>query len=293
MVPGNIQEKYLSRYKMKITRRQFIKKAALYGGIGILASYPVLVETHLLHINHYNIPVSNLPHSFHGFKIVHITDIHFGPLVSLNFVRNVIHKANAIPADMIVCTGDYVHEKHSKTHIDTVWPVLSQLKAQYGVYSVLGNHDHWADFEQSQYWLERTGQNLRHKSVKISKDGEDLWLAGAGDHFEDSLGIDKALKNVPPDNCKIVLAHNPDSADQMFRSTVDLFISGHTHGGQVNIPFVGPLILPVANKNYSSGYIQSEKFGVFISRGIGWAIIPVRFNCFPEIAVLNLTPMES
>ena len=265
---------------------------SLYGGIGLLGSYPVFIEGNILQINHYNIPVTNLPNSFSGFKIVHITDIHYGPLVSLDFVKKVIGKANSINGDMIVCTGDYVHERNEIEQIDTVWPIISQLKATYGVYSVLGNHDHWADFNKSEYWLNKSGQNIRHKSVKIGKNGEEIWLGGAGDYYEDSVGIDRAFENVPQEKCKIVLAHNPDTADQNFITTVDLVVSGHTHGGQVKIPFVGTPILPVENKKYSSGYIQTPKTGVFISRGIGWTIIPVRFNCFPEIAVLNLIPKQ-
>jgi uncharacterized protein len=98
------------------------------------------------------------------------------------------------------------------------------------------------------------------------------------------------MKPVPKDDCRIVLAHNPDSADTILESKPDLVISGHTHGGQVNIPFIGTPVLPVKNKNYSFGLKRSiENIPVFISRGIGWAIYPVRFNCFPEIAVLTLT----
>ena len=97
------------------------------------------------------------------------------------------------------------------------------------------------------------------------------------------------LKDIPKSDCRIVLAHNPDTADTDFLSRVDLMISGHTHGGQVNIPFIGTPILPVRNKNYSCGLKTSLRgIKVFISRGIGWAIYPIRFNCFPEIAVLEL-----
>ncbi|NQU39869.1 MAG: hypothetical protein HQ523_07955 [Lentisphaerae bacterium] len=96
---------------------------------------------------------------------------------------------------------------------------------------------------------------------------------------------------MPESDCRIVLAHNPDTADTSFSSRVDLMLSGHTHGGQVRIPFIGPPVLPVRNKNYSSGLKSSLRGAtVFISRGIGWAILPVRFNCFPEIAVLELIP---
>jgi predicted MPP superfamily phosphohydrolase len=116
-------------------------------------------------------------------------------------------------------------------------------------------------------------------------------LAGAGDLWEDHSDLDDLLRKVPGSECRIVLAHNPDTADTKYSSRVDLMISGHTHGGQVDIPFVGTPVLPVRNKNYSSGLKRSPRgCRVFISKGIGWAIYPVRFNCFPEIAVLELVP---
>jgi predicted MPP superfamily phosphohydrolase len=111
---------------------------------------------------------------------------------------------------------------------------------------------------------------------------------GAGDLWEDHVGLDGLLGHLGRRECRIVLAHNPDTADTAFESRVDLMIAGHTHGGQINVPFCPP-ILPVRNKNYSWGMKASRKgVPVFISRGIGWGVLPVRFDCFPEIAVLEL-----
>jgi predicted MPP superfamily phosphohydrolase len=135
--------------------------------------------------------------------------------------------------------------------------------------------------------------NLRHKAVPLSRAGKTLWLGGAGDLWEDHVNLDQVLKDVPDDACRIVLAHNPDTADTDYTTRVDLIISGHTHGGQVKIPFIGTPMLPVKNKAYSSGFICSPKTGVFISRGIGWAALPIRFNCFPEIAILRLSAAQN
>jgi predicted MPP superfamily phosphohydrolase len=107
--------------------------------------------------------------------------------------------------------------------------------------------------------------------------------------WEDHLGLDALLAEVPPDECRIVLAHNPDTADSAYSTQVDLFLSGHTHGGQVRLPGGHAPVLPVANKAYSSGLVYSSRgTPLFISRGIGWAVYPVRVNCTPEIAVLEL-----
>ncbi len=276
---------------MKITRRNFLKRACWFGSLGLLANYPVFIERYLVLTNRYRITVPNLPRNFSGFRIVHLSDLHYGPLVPLELVRHVIDRANRLKPDLIVCTGDYVHEKNATNQIDKVWPVLSRLSAPLGVYSVLGNHDHWADTVRSDYWLKRTGQDLRHKLVRIEREGKHFWLAGAGDLWEDHRNLDGLLTKVPDKDCRIALAHNPDTADTGYSSRVDLMLSGHTHGGQVDIPFFGTPVLPVRNKNYSSGVKYSPRgCKLFISKGIGWGIYPVRFNCFPEIAVLELIP---
>lgn len=276
---------------MEITRRQFLKRVCSLGAIGFLASYPIFIERYIVLTNTYRISVPNLPKAFTGFRIIQLSDLHYGFLVPLELIRNVVEQANELKPDIIVCTGDYVHEKNSTTQIDQVWPILSKLTAPSGVYSVLGNHDHWADTDRSDYWLKQTQQDLRHKTVRIERERQQLWIAGAGDLYEDHRNLDILLEKIPDSECRIVLAHNPDSADTPFSKRVDLMISGHTHGGQVNIPFIGTPILPVQNKNYSSGLKLSPRgCKVFISKGIGWAIYPIRFNCFPEIAVLELVP---
>jgi uncharacterized protein len=279
--------------KMQINRRTFLKFGLLGGGAALLASYPIFIERYIVQVNKYLIPISRLPKSFEGFTIVHLTDLHYGPLVPFPLMKLVVERANSIPRDMTICTGDYIHERNSTNQIDKIWPLLASLRAPFGVLSVLGNHDHWGDTERSIFWLEKTGQNLRHQIRKIERNGESLWFVGAGDLWEDHINIENIMEPIPSNDCRIVLAHNPDSADTIFNPKPDLVISGHTHGGQVNIPLVGTPVLPVRNYNYSFGLKKSiGNFPVFISRGIGWAILPVRFNCLPEIAVLKLTGKE-
>ena len=277
-----------------MNRRGFLRWGGMVGAAGLLASYPVFIERYLILTNHYLVPVPNLPQAFSGLRVVQLTDLHYGSLVPLAVIWYVIDRANSLRHDLIVCTGDYVHERAATTQIDTVWPLLARLEAPLGVQSVLGNHDHWANTERSQHWLRLTGQDLRHKTKTIEKSGEKLWIAGAGDLWEDHRNLDDIMSGIPESDCRIVLAHNPDTADSRFSTRIDLMISGHTHGGQVDIPFFGPPVLPVRNKTYSNGLKTSPRgTRVFISKGIGWAIYPVRFNCPPEIAVLELVPNET
>ncbi len=272
-----------------MNRRSFLKRCSLTAAIAAICGYPLLVERYLFQVNRYQIPVAGLPPEFEGFTIVHLTDLHYGFLMPMVVIRHLIHQANALKKDVIVCTGDYVHEHNRTEQIDRVWPELSKLQAVHGVYSVLGNHDHWADSSRSLDWLHRSGQDVRHQAVSISRGAARLWIGGAGDFWEDDPGIDRAFKTVPPGETKILLAHNPDTIDTAYHTRLNLVISGHTHGGQVILPFWGPPILPVINKRYASGVVATEKTMLFISRGLGWAILPVRLNCLPEIAVLRLS----
>ena len=271
-------------------RREFLKRSAVTAGAALLAGcYPVFIERYLVRFPLVRIPVPNLPAEFEGLRILHLTDIHYGALVPLFFVEKLTGKSLTIGADMIVCTGDYIHERRSTRQIDEVWPLLSELRAPMGVHSVLGNHDHWANTERSLFWMKKSGQGIRGKARRFEREGKALWIAGAGDLWEDDIAIDMLLEGIPEEECRIVLAHNPDSADGPFAERIDLMISGHTHGGQVNLPFIGAPVLPVQNKNYSWGLKKSTKgHPVFISKGVGWAIYPVRFNCFPEIPLLEL-----
>ncbi|MFZ1289694.1 MAG: metallophosphoesterase [Melioribacteraceae bacterium] len=271
-------------------RRKFIKRSLVIGGGALLlSSYPIFIERYLIKINTYKIPITNLPKEFEGFRIVHLTDLHYGFLVPEMIINYIVEKTNSLNKDAIFLTGDYVHAKNTTKEIDIVWPILNKLEARYGVYNVLGNHDHWADTDKSLQYLNKSGQNIQHIAKAIQKGDSKIWIGGTGDLWEDKIEIDKTFQKVPESDTKLLLAHNPDTADLQFETNVDLILSGHTHGGQVNIPFIGTPVLPVKNKNYSSGFIKTKHSNLFISRGIGWAVLPVRFNCSPEIAILELT----
>jgi uncharacterized protein len=273
----------------KLTRRQFLRLSAL-SAAGLAFSYPVFIERLNVQLNTYTIPVPRLPPAFEGFTIVQLSDLHLGLLTSAEFLADVLKRAGEVPTDIILNTGDYVHLRKTRAEIDEIWPMLMGLRAPQGVYSILGNHDHWADTQRSLEWLERSGQNLRRRAQLFERGGQRLWLAGAGDLRNDHQPIDSLLREIPPEDCRIVAAHNPDSADTAFTAPVDLWICGHTHGGQVVLPFLGPPVLVVRNRNYTSGLKSSRKGqAVFISRGIGWGTLPIRLNCYPEIAVLKLT----
>ena len=258
--------------------------------IGLLLCYGVFVERYLIQVNTYDAHFHNLPAEFNGFKILIVTDLHYGTLMPEFWVRRVLEKANGAGADLIVCLGDYVRKRNTGADLRAVWPMLKKLRSPHGVYFVNGNHDHWADEDLALKLLRDSGGSLRHTHAFVRKGASSIAVAGCGDFYEDFSGADTALRDVPEKTFRIALAHNPDTADLPRGARVDLFLCGHTHGGQVIIPFIGrSIMLPVLNKNYNYGLktgLHNEK--IFISRGIGWAIFPIRLNCRPELAIVRL-----
>ena len=269
----------------RITRRTFLMGLA---GAGLATGYPVLVERVMVQVNHYDIPIVGLAPPFDGFRLVHLSDLHYAEFTSASWLGRVLDRAQEEAGDLIVLTGDYVHARKTREQLDTIWPELTRIDAPFGVRMVLGNHDHWADSDHALGLLEASGRSLRNRAEVLRKDGAELVLAGTGDLWEDEVRIDETLAGQDPASPRIVLAHNPDTADLPHRERVDLFVCGHTHGGQVRLPVLGAPILAVANKAYDQGLRWSARSRLFINRGIGWAGLPIRQNCPPEIAVLHL-----
>lgn len=278
-----LQSGLIASVSMEFSRRTLFTFA---GGATLLGVYSVFIERYLVQINEYEVPVAHLPPAFEGYRIAHLTDLHLGLLVSRQFVKEVVSTVNDVGADMIACTGDYVHD--TSDEVRAVWPLLSRLHAPDGALAVLGNHDHWADEEESLRLLESSGMSVRHRVRPIVRGDDRLLIFGAGDHYEDTFGEGALPSKLGERDALVVLAHNPDSADFKGKGRVDLMLSGHTHGGQVRVVGWGAPILPVENKLYDQGLKRVEQTSLFISRGIGWAIAPVRFACAPEIAVLTL-----
>ncbi len=252
--------------------------------------YTVFIERYLVTFPRYEIYLKDLPPAFDGFRVLQISDLHYGKLMPAFWVEYLIKKCNEQNPDIIAGTGDYVHAKNTTKELESVWPILRRLKAAQGVYFVNGNHDHWAGDSRSMQLLEESGFSVRHRNQRIQIGAESIVIAGAGDYYEDKPGFNEAMRGVLPHDFVVMLAHNPDTADLPHDRRVNLYVTGHTHGGQVRIPLLelSP-VLPVKNKKYDMGLKKNAKGeSIFISKGIGWAILPVRFYVRPEIPVLVL-----
>jgi predicted MPP superfamily phosphohydrolase len=188
-------------------------------------------------------------------------------------------------ADAILVGGDFISTVEG---IPAATEEIARLGAPYGVFACLGNHDHWTAPESVAEAPTGAGVNvLRNRAISLR---EGLWLAGVDDVWEEQDDLDTALEGVPGGAATILLAHEPDFADRAAEDgRVALQLSGHSHGGQVRLPIIGPPILPYLGERYSAGLYEVGEMQLYVTRGVGVIAPPVRFNCRPEVTIITLT----
>ena len=235
------------------------------------------------------IRLKRLPRSLDGFKIIHLSDTHHSPFTSLEHIKRAINVANRLKPDMFVLTGDYV--SHEREYIAPVAAELARLKAEFGVHACLGNHDHWTDADLVTHLFRGEGINvLVNQGSRFQARGASFWLAGVDDHMVGKTDLPAALRGSFPDEMKLLLAHNPIIFREAARWGVDLTLSGHTHGGQIKFRDEDKRLLP--RRKLSSGLHRRRDSQIYITRGIGTVVVPMRFQCPPEISLLELRTSE-
>lgn len=244
-----------------------------------------LAEANSISVENIKIKLKRLPKELDGFRLVHLSDIHHSPFTSLEHISRVVEVSNRLKPDMFVLTGDYV--SHESEYIAPVAEVLAQLKAEYGIYACLGNHDHWTDAELVTHLFRGEGINLLiNEGFRFEARNTKFWLAGVDDLMVGKTDVRAALAGSNEDEFKILLAHNPQIVRRAARYDVDLMLSGHTHGGQVKLRDEEKRILP--RRRLSSGLHRRQNTQVYITRGIGTVVLPVRYQCPPEVSVIEL-----
>jgi predicted MPP superfamily phosphohydrolase len=233
------------------------------------------------------IALRRLPATFDGLRIVHLTDIHHSLFTPLEEVERAVYLANHLEPDLVALTGDYV--TFSPAYIHPVARALGKLRARHGVYAVLGNHDFQVDAEEITRALRSHRiRVLRNSRRPLRAAGETLWILGVDDLWWSSDDLPAALKAVPARDAKILLCHNPLGIWQASRYSIDLVLSGHTHGGQVRVPGFRHLYRSKLGERFVEGWNRLNGTQIYVSRGIGKVIVPIRFDCPPEIACLRL-----
>ncbi len=244
---------------------------------------------HRYAIEELSVEVSGLDSTFDGMRIVHITDIHLGQWVSTNRLEGIVGLVNDLRPDAIAMTGDFVSYVLDDVAQD-LKQTLAKLRAPEGVFSVLGNHDHWTDPTYVRELLMASGSHILDNDVfSIVRGGAILQIAGIDSVMVGADQIEHVLDRLSDQGPAILLAHEPDFADiSAATGRFALQLSGHSHGAQVVLPGVGPLVNGPHFRNYPSGRYEVNGMTLYTNRGLGTNVFWTRFNCPPEIAVITL-----
>ena len=245
-----------------------------------------LTEPYLLTIEHHAIQLAKLPQAFDGFRIVHLSDIHHSPFTSREQIERAVETANRLKPDIIALTGDYI--SHDRRYAAPCAELLGRLRARHGVFAVLGNHDHWTDAALITDLFRAEGITvLVNQGMRFEQRGEAFWLAGVDDTMVGLEDLSLALAGARESEMKLLLAHNPIILRRAARAHVDLVLSGHTHGGQVKFRSE-QAASGKPRRRLLRGLGRQGETQIYVTRGLGTVVLPIRYGCPPEVSLLEL-----
>jgi len=273
------------------------------GGLGLTCgvaavgfTYASVRETTNIVTEHVEFRLRRLGAEFDGLRVAQISDLHFRPYTGEREIAATVKAVNDTHPDVIVMTGDYVTStwifslgQRTADGIEDCAEILKGLRAPLGVYAILGNHDWGTDPDRIAEALRGAGiKVLRNEAVAIERGKSRLWIAGTDCAFFQHADMERTLAPVRDDDTVLLLAHEPDFADYAARYPVDLQLSGHSHGGQIVAPLVGPPHLPRLGKKYVRGRYKVRNMELYTNRGIGVVGLPMRYQGLPGVTSIRL-----
>lgn len=283
----------------RFSRRALLAGTAVSAAALGLGLYSTEIERHFIDVVSKTILIAGLPEAFHGFRIAQMSDIHLEHFTEDFFLRRGVAKINELKPDLVLITGDYISNNVSGPD-DRAYSAMPHCgEILHGLecplrYGSLGNHDVAVDAHAVIDMLTTHGITpLVNRYVPLERGGQRLWLAGLDDCYFGAPDLDAAI---PDDHTSpvILMCHEPDFITSIVRHAkspdIDLVLSGHSHGGQVRLPFAGALQLPPMGREYSMGHYKVANVQLYVNRGLGTVGLPIRFNCPPEITHLTLQP---
>ena len=278
----------------KLSRRELLA-GGIAGAFGLVGG-ELLTEPNRIQVVHQRVAIKGLPEPFRGYRVGVMSDMHWGDSIDMTYMYRACNALLELKPDVICFPGDFIHGRDRKTKVlPRLDGVLESLDAPDGVFGVLGNHDHWTGEKYSIQQIEDHSrvQLIDNRSKVIERKGKLLAIGGVGDLWEGKVLLSQAFKGVSPDVPRILLSHNPDTAQAMDdRDTrVDLQISGHTHGGQIFVPGIVDLTTRVSQygSKFNRGLVQGARHQVFVSKGIGRPH-GMRLFAPPDVVCLHLIP---
>jgi len=284
--------------KTHFTRRRFLLTGAC-AGAG-LAIYSGEIERHWIETARSEVFLLGLPRAFDGFRIAQLSDIHLDDYTEPFLLRDAVNQINRMNPDAVFLTGDFVTHGlvPKRFELGTAWQcanLLNQIQCP-NRYGVLGNHDVVVGSQEVTKALTANSITmLVNEYVPIERGGARFWLAGLDDPVagrpNPEKTIPESIRNIP-DEPIVLLSHAPDYADDLLKlpsgKAVSLMLAGHSHGGQIRLPWIGPLNLPEMGRKYVEGWFRLQNLQLYVNRGLGTVVVPFRFDCPPEITLLTL-----
>lgn len=254
--------------------------------IAILRQLGAHNDVYDIEVTRHEVFIDDLPSAFDNYRIAFLTDTHVASFVRRDFYRQIVEQTNRFNPDLILLGGDFITFRKDIGLMADV--LLTNLRARDGILAVLGNHDYWANGDETKAAMSAKGvEFIINRSHIIRRDGAALPVVGIDEVYRGEPDIDAAFANVKPGPC-IGVTHHPDLIDLLDGRRVDLLVCGHTHGGQIRFPFFGAVVIPSRHEGrYAAGFRRVGDVLMYVSRGIG-AIPPIRILCKPEIATFTL-----
>ena len=286
---------------MKITNGGRVGRRVLAGICvsAVLAGYwGFVVEPASLQEVSYHLDLPRWPVACQGLQVAVLADLHTGsPFNGLDKLDKIVALTQNAKPDLVLLAGDFVIDSVKGGRFVPAREIaarLARLRAPLGTYAVLGNHDWWNDAGKIRSAFENAGiPVLDDRAVSLAKGACRFWLVGLGDLWEGKPDVRRALRDVPSGAAVLAFTHNPDLFPAV-PASVSLTMAGHTHGGQVRIPFFGPVVVPSRHgRRYAQGHIVEQGRNLFVSPGLGTSILPVRFLVPPEVSRLYLYAQNS
>lgn len=262
-------------------------------GLGLLICcylYGTKIEPNWLEVKSIDLTIPRLTETFNNFKLLQISDLHLGDYMPEARLEKIARLVNRQHPDAIAITGDFITRKQKFVAEDLV-EFLQKLNSPAGIISVLGNHDrgHQEEAKLQQALIKSKIINLNNQIYAIHRGTEKLIVAGLDDLYLGKPNFPKIIQQLTDNSPVILLVHEPDFIDISAKTDkFDLQLSGHSHGGQVRMPFLPPYILPTGGKKYFAGLHQVNNTLEYTNRGLGMTAFPMRFNSRPEITVFTL-----
>ncbi|MBA3240678.1 MAG: metallophosphoesterase [Acidobacteria bacterium] len=277
------------RERRRVARTRATPLRTLTAGLAQVAR-AAFAEPYQLAVERHAVALPRLPRELDGLRIVHLSDIHHSPFTGREQVERAVEVANSLQPDIIALTGDYI--SHEREYIQPCAEMLGRLRARRGVYAVLGNHDNWVDAPLITDLFRAEGiKVLVNEGMRFEDCGASFWLAGVDDTMVGLEDLPLALAGSREDELKLLLAHNPVILRRAARAGVDLVLSGHTHGGQITWRSERSASGRV-RRRILRGLGRRGNTQIYVTRGLGTVVLPLRYGCLPEVSLLQLRCAE-